>query len=31
MYSKIVEVNLELDKANFAVAGYEVDKRKYPR
>jgi hypothetical protein len=31
MYSKMAEVGLELDKADFAVAGYEVDERKYPR
>lgn len=27
----MAEVGLELDKADFAVAGYEVDERKYPR
>jgi hypothetical protein len=30
-YSKMAEVGLELDKADFAVAGYEVDERMYPR
>ena len=31
MYSKMAEMRLELDKADFTVNGYEVDKRKYPR
>ena len=31
MYSKMAEISLKLDKADFAVNGYEVDKRKYPR
>jgi hypothetical protein len=30
-YSHMTEKGLELDKANFAVNGYEVDKEKYPR
>jgi hypothetical protein len=30
-YSRMTEKGLELDKANFAVNGYEVDKEKYPR
>ena len=31
MYSKMAEIGMELDKADFAVNGYEVDERKYPR
>jgi hypothetical protein len=30
-YSRMTEKGLELDKADFAVNGYEVDKEKYPR
>ena len=29
-YSRMMEKGLELDKANFAVNGYEVDEVKYP-
>ena len=31
MYSKMAKMGLELDKADFIVNRYEVDKRKYPR
>jgi hypothetical protein len=30
-YSRMTEKRLELDKADFAVNGYEVDELKYPR
>jgi hypothetical protein len=30
-YSRMTEKGLELDKADFAVNGYEVDEEKYPR
>ena len=29
--SDMVEKGLELDKADFAVTGYEVDEKKYPQ
>ena len=31
MYSKMAEIGLKLNKADFAINEYEVDKRKYPR
>ena len=31
MHSRMAEMGLELDKANFVVSGYEVDERKNPR
>jgi hypothetical protein len=30
-YSRMIEKGLELDKADFAVNGYEVDEEKYPQ
>ena len=30
-YSDMAKKGLELDKADFAVTGYEVDKKNYPQ